>query len=89
MITIRAVADNASHDGSESLLKEIAMMLAIGRHEYIVSIVACCTTGPRTCLVMDYCDGGDLLSHLHKLRTLASDAVSNVTGETCLLTYTS
>ncbi|KAK2142942.1 hypothetical protein LSH36_895g01037 [Paralvinella palmiformis] len=43
-------------------------MNLLGRHPNIVSMIACCTTTPNICLIMDYCSKGDLHRFLRKLR---------------------
>ncbi|KAI0219602.1 Tyrosine-protein kinase receptor torso [Lamellibrachia satsuma] len=51
-----------------NLQEEISLMKCLGRHQHVVSIIACCTQGPRPCLIMDYCRHGDLRNYLRRLR---------------------
>lgn len=51
--------------------KEIDIMKSVGSHPHIVSLIGCCSKsgywGPL--LIVEYCEKGDLLSHLHALWT--------------------
>ncbi len=65
-------SDFALAEDQNNLLKEIDLMKQLGRHPNIVSIVACCTIGPKPCLIMDYCLHGDLRNYLRRLREKVS-----------------
>ena len=52
----------------EDFLKEIKLMKRIGQHPHIVSLLACITTSPPYCLIVEYCMHGDLLNYLRKRR---------------------
>ena len=55
-------------DESRNFMLEILAMKNLGHHPYIVSIIGSCMTGPKLCLVMDYCALGDLRNYLRKYR---------------------
>lgn len=43
-------------------------MKHVGRHPCIVSMIACSTQPAAMCIVMDYCEKGDLKSYLRYIR---------------------
>ncbi|CAH1785216.1 unnamed protein product, partial [Owenia fusiformis] len=68
MVAVKMLKDGALEEDAQNLRSEIKLMKQLGRHKNIVSMVACCTTGPKVCLVMDYCPLGDLKNYLRRLR---------------------
>jgi len=61
-------SDFYTSDESRNFVLEIQAMKNLGHHPYIVSIIGCCLTGPKLCLVMDFCSLGDLRNYLRKYR---------------------
>ena len=57
-----------SNLNKEDFLEEIALMKRIGQHSHIVSLLACITTSEPFCLIVEYCEHGDLLNYLRKRR---------------------
>lgn len=62
------ILDFYTSDESRNFVLEIQAMKNLGHHPCIVSIIGCCLTGPKLCLVMDFCALGDLRNYLRKYR---------------------
>ena len=52
----------------DEFLEEINLMKRVGRHQHIVSMVACITRSQPLCLIVEYCCHGDLLNYLARGR---------------------
>ncbi|KAL4231275.1 hypothetical protein ACF0H5_008855 [Mactra antiquata] len=68
IVAVKMLRDFYTGDESRNFLLEIQAMKNLGHHPCIVSIIGCCLTGPKLCLVMDYCALGDLRNYLRKYR---------------------
>lgn len=56
---------------------EITTMKRAGSHPHLVKLIGCCTKLDNPiCIILEYIDGGDLLSYLHKLRDRTDKATS-------------
>jgi len=71
----------------KSLMTEIDSMKQLGHHPNIVSMVGCCTRGPRICLIMDFCSLGDLRQYLLKLRPQVRLFFGTVIHMICVYLY--
>ncbi|XP_046377835.1 tyrosine-protein kinase receptor torso-like [Haliotis rufescens] len=67
-VAVKMLKDHATEDERRSLLLEIEVMKQFGMHQNVVSMIGCCTTGSRICLVMDFCLLGDLRNYLRDYR---------------------
>ncbi|XP_013403024.1 uncharacterized protein LOC106168493 isoform X2 [Lingula anatina] len=76
LVAVKMLKAYAMEEESVSLLEEIDMMKHLGSHQNIVSMVACCTKGPKLCLVMDFCPHGDLRNYLRKIREKHAPALN-------------
>ncbi len=73
---LSTTSDHSSSDETRSLLLEMDVMKQFGNHQNIVSIIGCCTSGVRICLVMDYCPFGDLRNYLRDYREKVIESIS-------------
>ncbi|XP_067657376.1 tyrosine-protein kinase receptor torso-like isoform X1 [Haliotis asinina] len=67
-VAVKMLKDHATEDERRSLFLEIEVMKQFGIHQNVVSMIGCCTTGSRICLVMDFCLLGDLRNYLRNYR---------------------
>lgn len=68
IVAVKMLRDFYTGDESRNFLLEIQAMKSLGHFPHIVSIIGCCLTGPKLCLIMDYCALGDLRNYLRKYR---------------------
>ncbi|XP_052770383.1 ephrin type-A receptor 5-like isoform X1 [Mya arenaria] len=80
IVAVKMLRDFYTGDESRSFVLEIQAMKNLGHHPYIVSIIGCCLTGPKLCLVMDFCSLGDLRNYLRKYREKLMYTVSSPYG---------
>ena len=62
------ISEFASSEDEANFVKEMRLRKHVGRHPCIVSMLACSTKPPGVCIIMDYCDKGDLKSYLRDIR---------------------
>lgn len=57
-------------EAKEQLVHEVCMLQTLGRHDYVVSLVACVTVchPEDILLVAEYCAYGDLQRYLQQVR---------------------
>ncbi|CAL7942761.1 unnamed protein product [Xylocopa violacea] len=56
-------------DARQQFLKEIEMMRTAGNHPHLVNLVGYCVQPTRPiCILLEYMQGGDLLTYLHRRR---------------------
>lgn len=64
-------------EARRQLLEEIETMKTAGSHPHLVSLIGCCTSPDYPiCILLEYMEGGDLLTYLHRRRKIESDAIS-------------
>lgn len=80
IVAVKMLRDFYTGDESRNFLLEIQAMKNLGHHPYIVSIIGCCLTGPKLCLVMDYCALGDLRNYLRRYREKLMYSMSSTYG---------
>ena len=66
------VTDHWLPEDYRNLVEEIEMMKCLGRHRNIVSLIGNCNHPSNVCLVLDYCQYGDLRTYLRNLRLQVS-----------------
>ncbi|XP_046586208.1 putative molluscan insulin-related peptide(s) receptor [Neodiprion lecontei] len=65
-------------DARNQLLEEIAMMKTAGRHPHLVQLIGCCTLPANpVCAIMEYLEGGDLLTYLQNIRKRISSSLAS------------
>ncbi|KAK6185405.1 hypothetical protein SNE40_007648 [Patella caerulea] len=72
VVAVKILRAHALPEERRNLLLEIDAMKQLGHHQNLISIIACCTTGPEICLIMDYCPLGDLRNYLRSFRQTPS-----------------
>ncbi|XP_060592583.1 fibroblast growth factor receptor 3-like, partial [Ruditapes philippinarum] len=80
IVAVKMLRDFYTGDESRNFLLEIQAMKNLGHNPYIVSIIGCCLTGPKLCLIMDYCALGDLRNYLRKYREKLMYSISTPYG---------
>ncbi|XP_045188637.2 angiopoietin-1 receptor-like isoform X2 [Mercenaria mercenaria] len=80
IVAVKMLRDFYTGDESRNFLLEIQAMKNLGHYPYIVSIIGCCLTGPKLCLIMDYCALGDLRNYLRKYREKLMYSMSSPYG---------
>lgn len=68
---MKTSASDAVHEeeAKKQLLEEIETIIAAGPHPHLVSLVGYCLSPENPiCLILEYMEGGDLLSYLYTLR---------------------
>ncbi|KAK0420032.1 hypothetical protein QR680_014470 [Steinernema hermaphroditum] len=70
--------DKKNIQKSQNLLrKEIKMLKLLVKHENIVSLLNCVETKTHVCLVMEYCNAGDLSDYLQAKGTIPEEAIQH------------
>ena len=67
-LLIPSFYSKGKHQLEDEFLDEINLMKRVGRHQHIVSMVACITRSLPLCLIVEYCCHGDLLNYLARGR---------------------
>ena len=55
-------------EDQKDILEEIKLMKRIAQHKHIVSILGCITLSHPVCLIVEFCEHGDLLQYLRNSR---------------------
>ncbi|EDQ84326.1 uncharacterized protein MONBRDRAFT_39306 [Monosiga brevicollis MX1] len=55
-------------DAADEFFHEMKLMMDLGHHQHVVSLVGVCTTEKPILMVIDFANGGDLLNHLRDAR---------------------
>ena len=71
---------NCNEDDWKNLLQELNVMLQLGQHPNVVSLIACCTEKIPYFLILEYVVNGKLLNYLRRYR--------NDDESFCKLTFT-
>ncbi|XP_050396679.2 fibroblast growth factor receptor 1, partial [Patella vulgata] len=87
VVAVKFLRVHALPEERRNLLLEIDAMKQLGHHQNLISIIACCTTGPEICLVMDYCPLGDLRNYLRSFRQTVEPSKDADFNPTTLLSY--
>ena len=69
------VVEVSTIDDLKDLLEEIKLMKKIAHHKHVVSMLGCITLGHPVCLIVEYCEHGDLLEYLRSCRPAVSVVV--------------
>ncbi|XP_038071902.1 ephrin type-A receptor 3-like [Patiria miniata] len=69
-VAIKGLKENAAADMKQSFLEEIRLMIDIGRHPNILSVLGCCTIDEPYLLITEFMKYGDLLHFLWKTREI-------------------
>ncbi|CAN7938731.1 unnamed protein product, partial [Ixodes hexagonus] len=67
-VAVKTLKECSTPEERRGLLQEIELLKLVGPHPNIVSLRACCTTGPVMALLLEYCPLGDLKTYLTKIR---------------------
>uniref|UniRef100_A0A1I7T1B0 Protein kinase domain-containing protein n=1 Tax=Caenorhabditis tropicalis TaxID=1561998 RepID=A0A1I7T1B0_9PELO len=65
-VAVKMLPEYADEMSKHEFLREIALMKTLGYHERLVNMLACVTESEPLCLVVEYCDNGDLLQFLRE-----------------------
>ncbi|CCD65129.1 receptor protein-tyrosine kinase [Caenorhabditis elegans] len=65
-VAVKMLPEYADEMSKHEFLREIALMKTLGYHERLVNMLACVTESEPLCLVVEYCDNGDLLKFLRE-----------------------
>ncbi|CAL2045287.1 unnamed protein product [Caenorhabditis brenneri] len=65
-VAVKMLPEYADEMSKHEFLREIALMKTLGYHERLVNMLACVTDSEPLCLVVEYCDNGDLLQFLRE-----------------------
>ncbi|XP_014676399.1 PREDICTED: uncharacterized protein LOC106816332, partial [Priapulus caudatus] len=79
-VAVKMLKDAAAVQDTQNLLDEIEMMKCLGKHANVISILACVTTAPTICLVVEYCENGDLHTYLRQQRENTKVMYSHLQG---------
>ncbi|XP_066297907.1 fibroblast growth factor receptor 1-like [Branchiostoma lanceolatum] len=59
-VAVKTLKDSASGSDKRDLLGELDILVTVGHHENIISLVGACTTGGHLCIVVEYAPNGCL-----------------------------
>ncbi|PIC27410.1 hypothetical protein B9Z55_019677 [Caenorhabditis nigoni] len=65
-VAVKMLPEYADEMSKHEFLREISLMKTLGYHERLVNMLACVTESEPLCLVVEYCDNGDLLQFLRE-----------------------
>ncbi|XP_064620846.1 fibroblast growth factor receptor 1-A-like [Lineus longissimus] len=74
IVAVKLLKEFPTSEERQCLLREIMLMKDLENHPNILSMVACCTRGPRMGLVMEFYARGNLRNYLQTLREKYSPA---------------
>lgn len=75
-------------EARHQLLEEIKIMKAAGPHTHLVNLIGYCTLPNNPiCILLEYMEGGDLLTYLHCRRKIKSDDISLCSFEKAVSRY--
>uniref|UniRef100_T1J2M8 non-specific serine/threonine protein kinase n=1 Tax=Strigamia maritima TaxID=126957 RepID=T1J2M8_STRMM len=77
VVAIKCIAKKNLPKSQNLLEKEIKILKELTElhHENVVALLDCKETSNCVCLVMEYCNGGDLADYLHAKGTLSEDTI--------------
>ena len=64
IVAVKMVPDNCEDTLAEDFIQEIAISKRMGRHPCLVNMIACIIHNRPFCLIVEFCEKGDLLSFL-------------------------
>ncbi|OCT56285.1 hypothetical protein XELAEV_18000340mg [Xenopus laevis] len=67
-VAVKMAKVNASAPEREALMSELKILMYLGHHKNIVSLLGACTIGGPTLLIMEFCCHGDLSNYLKRTR---------------------
>ncbi|KAJ1354120.1 hypothetical protein KIN20_010939 [Parelaphostrongylus tenuis] len=65
-VAVKMLPEYADDISRGEFLREIGLMKSLGYHERLVNMLACITESEPLCLVVEYCNDGDLLRFLRE-----------------------
>ncbi|CAJ0939111.1 unnamed protein product, partial [Mesorhabditis belari] len=65
-VAVKMLPEYADDVSKSEFLQEIALMKSMGYHERLVNMLACVTESEPYCLVVEFCNNGDLLQFLQE-----------------------
>uniref|UniRef100_A0A8R1DIM5 Protein kinase domain-containing protein n=2 Tax=Caenorhabditis japonica TaxID=281687 RepID=A0A8R1DIM5_CAEJA len=65
-VAVKMLPEYADNVSKHEFLREILLMKTLGYHERLVNMLACITESEPLCLVVEYCDNGDLQQFLRE-----------------------
>jgi hypothetical protein len=68
IVACKMLKESDTIEDQQELVNEIQLMKKTGHHKHIVSMLGCITRRHPACLIVEYCEHGDLLRYLRNSR---------------------
>lgn len=67
-VAVKTIKDAEDQEARQDLMEELNLMLLIPKHPNVVRLLGCCTLCQPICVIVEYCENGDLQGFLRNSR---------------------